>query len=148
MIVDDRRVICGSANLNDRSQNGDHDSEIAILMGTCLDIPRLQLEEGGKLSCVRLIFGCRRRGHGRVSDGRQEVHGLQASDDVASDAHARYAGSPPLFCLVGSIPDRTDRRCRAHRPATQPSRVQSRYATHSGDAPSSQAQRIRLWLAG
>jgi phosphatidylserine/phosphatidylglycerophosphate/cardiolipin synthase-like enzyme len=33
MIVDDRRVICGSANLNDRSQNGDHDSEIAILMG-------------------------------------------------------------------------------------------------------------------
>lgn len=30
MIVDDRRVICGSANLNDRSQVGDHDSEIAI----------------------------------------------------------------------------------------------------------------------
>jgi phospholipase D1/2 len=28
MIIDDRRVICGSANLNDRSQNGDHDSEI------------------------------------------------------------------------------------------------------------------------
>lgn len=36
MIVDDRRVICGSANLNDRSQNGDHDSEIAILMGQSL----------------------------------------------------------------------------------------------------------------
>ena len=32
MIVDDRRVICGSANLNDRSQKGDHDSEVAILM--------------------------------------------------------------------------------------------------------------------
>ena len=32
MIVDDRRVICGSANLNDRSQNGDHDSEIGIVM--------------------------------------------------------------------------------------------------------------------
>ncbi|WWC93003.1 uncharacterized protein L201_007967 [Kwoniella dendrophila CBS 6074] len=32
MIVDDRRVICGSANLNDRSQVGDHDSEIAILI--------------------------------------------------------------------------------------------------------------------
>ena len=32
MIVDDRRVICGSANLNDRSQNGDHDSEIAVLI--------------------------------------------------------------------------------------------------------------------
>jgi phospholipase D1/2 len=32
MIVDDRRVICGSANLNDRSQNGDHDSEIAVVI--------------------------------------------------------------------------------------------------------------------
>ena len=33
MIVDDRRVICGSANLNDRSQIGYHDSEIAICIG-------------------------------------------------------------------------------------------------------------------
>ncbi|OCF61802.1 phospholipase D [Kwoniella mangroviensis CBS 10435] len=32
MIVDDRRVICGSANLNDRSQVGDHDSEIAVVI--------------------------------------------------------------------------------------------------------------------
>lgn len=32
MIVDDRRVICGSANLNDRSQKGSHDSEIAIVI--------------------------------------------------------------------------------------------------------------------
>lgn len=30
MIVDDRTVIIGSANLNDRSQLGNHDSEIAI----------------------------------------------------------------------------------------------------------------------
>ncbi|KAL9008027.1 MAG: hypothetical protein Q9173_006808 [Seirophora scorigena] len=32
LIADDRNVICGSANLNDRSQNGDHDSEIAIII--------------------------------------------------------------------------------------------------------------------
>lgn len=32
MIVDDRRVIMGSANLNDRSQLGDHDSEIALVV--------------------------------------------------------------------------------------------------------------------
>ncbi|OJJ51235.1 hypothetical protein ASPZODRAFT_12074 [Penicilliopsis zonata CBS 506.65] len=32
MIADDRVVICGSANLNDRSQLGDHDSEIAIVI--------------------------------------------------------------------------------------------------------------------
>jgi len=32
LIVDDRRVLIGSANINDRSQNGDHDSEIAIVI--------------------------------------------------------------------------------------------------------------------
>lgn len=32
LIADDRIVICGSANLNDRSQVGSHDSEIALLI--------------------------------------------------------------------------------------------------------------------
>lgn len=32
LIADDRLVICGSANLNDRSQLGDHDSEIAVVI--------------------------------------------------------------------------------------------------------------------
>ncbi|ORY13180.1 hypothetical protein BCR34DRAFT_275760 [Clohesyomyces aquaticus] len=32
LIADDEIVICGSANLNDRSQLGDHDSEIAIIV--------------------------------------------------------------------------------------------------------------------
>lgn len=32
MVVDDRRVIIGSANLNDRSQLGNHDSEIALVI--------------------------------------------------------------------------------------------------------------------
>ncbi|KAI9167214.1 Phospholipase D1 [Paramyrothecium foliicola] len=32
LIVDDRIVICGSSNLNDRSQQGDHDSELSIVM--------------------------------------------------------------------------------------------------------------------
>ncbi|CCM01548.1 uncharacterized protein FIBRA_03606 [Fibroporia radiculosa] len=32
MIVDDRRVILGSANINDRSQKGDGDSEIALVV--------------------------------------------------------------------------------------------------------------------
>ncbi|KAL4861684.1 hypothetical protein BDV12DRAFT_203765 [Aspergillus spectabilis] len=32
MLADDRIVIYGSANINDRSQVGDHDSEIAILI--------------------------------------------------------------------------------------------------------------------
>ena len=32
MIVDDRRVMCGSANINDRSMNGRRDSEICLLI--------------------------------------------------------------------------------------------------------------------
>ncbi|OCK78885.1 phospholipase D/nuclease [Lepidopterella palustris CBS 459.81] len=32
LIADDRVVICGSANLNDRSQLGNHDSEIAVII--------------------------------------------------------------------------------------------------------------------
>ncbi|KAI1174654.1 phospholipase [Nemania sp. FL0916] len=32
LIADDRLVICGSANLNDRSQLGNHDSEIAVII--------------------------------------------------------------------------------------------------------------------
>jgi phospholipase D1/2 len=32
LIADDQIVICGSANLNDRSQLGDHDSEIAVVI--------------------------------------------------------------------------------------------------------------------
>ncbi|KAL9008246.1 MAG: hypothetical protein Q9173_006614 [Seirophora scorigena] len=32
MIVDDRIVICGSSNINDRSQTGIHDSELSIVM--------------------------------------------------------------------------------------------------------------------
>ncbi|KAF7558729.1 hypothetical protein G7046_g5430 [Stylonectria norvegica] len=32
LIADDRLVICGSANLNDRSQLGSHDSEIAVII--------------------------------------------------------------------------------------------------------------------
>lgn len=32
LIADDRLVICGSANLNDRSQLGSHDSEIAVVI--------------------------------------------------------------------------------------------------------------------
>lgn len=32
MIVDDDKIICGSANINDRSQEGDRDSELAVLL--------------------------------------------------------------------------------------------------------------------
>lgn len=38
LIADDRMVICGSANLNDRSQLGSHDSEIAICIQDPVEI--------------------------------------------------------------------------------------------------------------
>jgi len=41
LIADDRIVICGSANLNDRSQLGDHDSEIAIVIQDPTPLPSL-----------------------------------------------------------------------------------------------------------
>jgi phospholipase D1/2 len=39
LIADDRVVICGSANLNDRSQLGDHDSELAIVISSPPTLP-------------------------------------------------------------------------------------------------------------
>ncbi|KAL4787967.1 hypothetical protein BJX76DRAFT_250369 [Aspergillus varians] len=39
MIADDRVVICGSANINDRSQLGDHDSEIAVVIEDRTPVP-------------------------------------------------------------------------------------------------------------
>ncbi|KAI9649908.1 hypothetical protein NHQ30_002493 [Ciborinia camelliae] len=39
LIVDDRTVICGSSNLNDRSQLGIHDSELSIVMTDTKTVP-------------------------------------------------------------------------------------------------------------
>ena len=39
LIADDRVVICGSANINDRSQMGDRDSEVCLMMRTAAGAP-------------------------------------------------------------------------------------------------------------
>lgn len=52
MIVDDRRVICGSANINDRSQKGNGDSEIALVVE---DTDMIESKMDG--SPVRCFFG-------------------------------------------------------------------------------------------
>lgn len=39
LIADDRVVICGSSNLNDRSQLGDHDSELSLVMEDARRVP-------------------------------------------------------------------------------------------------------------
>lgn len=58
MIVDDRRVVVGSANLNDRSQNGDHDSEIAVVIED-MDLVESQMD-GKKYMASRLATQWRR----------------------------------------------------------------------------------------
>lgn len=45
LIVDDRIVVCGSSNLNDRSQMGSHDSELSIVME---DTDRIQSSMDGQ----------------------------------------------------------------------------------------------------
>ena len=49
MIIDDRHVLCGSANINDRSMEGDRDSELCLL--TSGD-PTLEIEMGGESFAV------------------------------------------------------------------------------------------------
>jgi phospholipase D1/2 len=49
MIVDDKRVIMGSANINDRSQKGDGDSEIALVVE---DTDMIKTTMDGKPVCT------------------------------------------------------------------------------------------------
>ena len=37
LIVDDVLVICGSANINDRSLTGKRDSELAVIVNVCIN---------------------------------------------------------------------------------------------------------------
>jgi phospholipase D1/2 len=59
MIVDDRRVIMGSANLNDRSQRGDGDSEIALVVEDDDHIPSYM--DGRPWSAGRFAASLRRK---------------------------------------------------------------------------------------
>jgi len=59
MIVDDRRVIMGSANLNDRSQKGDGDSEIALVVEDEDHIPSRM--DGHPYSAARFAASLRRK---------------------------------------------------------------------------------------
>jgi len=59
MIVDDRRVIMGSANLNDRSQKGDGDSEIALVVEDDDQIPSYM--DGRPYSAGRFAATLRRK---------------------------------------------------------------------------------------
>ncbi|KAJ5722756.1 Phospholipase D/Transphosphatidylase [Penicillium malachiteum] len=87
-IVDDRIVICGSANINDRSQLGSHDSELAIVME---DQEFIDSEMNGKPYRAAKHAATLRR-----QLWREHLGLLPAQDyDASSSANAQ----PPDVCL-------------------------------------------------
>ncbi|KAG5952368.1 hypothetical protein E4U58_000815 [Claviceps cyperi] len=79
LIVDDRIVICGSSNLNDRSQLGDHDSELSIVME---DTRKIQTTMDGKPYEAGYHAATLRRFVWREHLGLLPPQELDAKDDV------------------------------------------------------------------
>lgn len=79
LIADDRIVVCGSSNLNDRSQNGDHDSELAIVME---DTRTLDSTMDGQPFKAGYHATTLRRYLWREHMGLLEAQGLDAKDDI------------------------------------------------------------------
>ena len=88
VIVDDRIAICGSSNINDRSQLGYHDSELTIVMEDTETIDSFM--DGKPYKAARLAATLRRmlwREHLGLIDAQE----LDASNDPAAQ--------PPDVCL-------------------------------------------------
>ena len=79
LIADDRVVICGSSNLNDRSQLGDHDSELSIVME---DTRKIQSTMGGELFEAGYHAATLRRYLWREHLGLLPPQSLSAEDDI------------------------------------------------------------------
>ncbi|KAK6827369.1 Phospholipase D1 [Apiospora arundinis] len=79
LIVDDRIAICGSSNLNDRSQEGHHDSELSIVMEDTDLIPSVM---DGQQTKVGRHAATLRRYLWREHLGLLPPQELDAKDDV------------------------------------------------------------------
>ncbi|KAI4271941.1 MAG: hypothetical protein LQ337_005643 [Flavoplaca oasis] len=97
LIADDRVVICGSANLNDRSQNGDHDSEIAIIVEDPTPIDSYM--NGRPWRATKFAATLRRQLF------RKHLGLLQAQDMQRPDANFEPIGVPNIYDF-GSNEDR------------------------------------------
>ena len=105
MIVDDRRVICGSANLNDRSQKGDHDSEIALLMEDQDMVESVM--DGKKYMASRLATTWRRtlmRGELVIFNNRKKLIEQNISVCFLLNRLSTKARSRPPICTRLRIP--------------------------------------------
>ncbi|GAD97514.1 hypothetical protein MYCGRDRAFT_35527 [Paecilomyces variotii No. 5] len=86
LIADDRVVICGSANLNDRSQLGTHDSEIAIIIED--STPYETTMDGRPWTASRFATSLRRQLF------RKHLGLLRAQDCTRLNANAEPVGVP------------------------------------------------------
>ena len=89
MIADDRVVICGSANLNDRSQLGTHDSEIAIVVED--PTPVQSTMAGQPWPCSRFASSLRRQLF------RKHLGLLKPEDLQRPDANYEPVGVPNAY---------------------------------------------------
>ncbi|EAW14505.1 putative phospholipase D (PLD) [Aspergillus clavatus NRRL 1] len=89
MIADDRVVICGSANLNDRSQLGDHDSEIAVIIED--QTPVQSSMNGQPWTASRFAASLRRQLF------RKHLGLLPPEDPQRPDANSEPVGVPNQF---------------------------------------------------
>ncbi|KAL8853926.1 MAG: hypothetical protein Q9221_001234 [Calogaya cf. arnoldii] len=97
LIADDRVVICGSANLNDRSQNGNHDSEIAIIVEDPSPIDSFM--DGRPWRASKFAATLRRQLF------RKHLGLLRAQDMQRPDANFEPIGVPNIYDF-GSSEDR------------------------------------------
>lgn len=88
LIADDKTVICGSSNLNDRSQQGSHDSELSIVM---TDTKILETTMDGKPFQAGHHAATLRRHLWREHLGMIEAQGVDASKDPNAQ--------PPTVCM-------------------------------------------------
>ena len=90
-IVDDRLVICGSANINDRSMLGDRDSEVCLLIED-------QEFEAGVLDGRPVESG---RFAGAMRRFLMKEHlGLLGGDRIANDNLVQVRTCGKSFCLL------------------------------------------------
>lgn len=97
LIADDRVVICGSANLNDRSQLGTHDSEIAIVVEDTHSIDSYM--DGRPWRAATFATTLRRQLF------RKHLGLIPAQDMARSDANFEPVGIPNQYDF-GSSEDR------------------------------------------
>ncbi|KAH6607803.1 phospholipase [Trichoderma cornu-damae] len=93
LIADDRVVICGSSNLNDRSQQGNHDSELSIVMEDTDVIPSVMdgkpFEAGRHAATLRRFLWREHLGllPPQDFDAKDDINALPPSVEPRNNAH-------------------------------------------------------------